>query len=404
LLDNLQGLTNVDDPTADSVASWQSALKAITLAPDELSITGSEVALHIADKILSSAAELSLTYDSLKDILSAVDAATLAAMTGSSAEHTAGIRRRLTSLTDTISLLDNFASYMAGDMVEGQNSEDFVSSVFRMSTQVLAQGGTVSIPQTATEAASGLVASSCSINADSEQKVSVVSLKAKLYGDHLNSNVMRIRFIDSSVDGSTPTITVVIQNSAEQEYNEVIGSHYFNTTCARGDYSEHFHTCPGPLGVVPVSHTCNGTAIYMESLCPNVTTVPQCKIMGSAAYKCEVQSHTAQATTCLCTRNSVGTRRALGALDDSGALEVVAVSTMVATEFATTLSTADDFNSLADVKKTLTVILMYALLWAMGLLGVFFCSMRETAKTMKSDAVATELQQKKGYRRLDALS
>jgi hypothetical protein len=60
-------------------------------------------------------------------------------------------------------------------------------------------------------------------------------------------------------------------------------------------------------------------------------------------------------------------------LQDSGALEVLGASTLVVDEFITTMASAGDLDSAAALEKTLIVLLLYGVLWAIGLLGVAVC-------------------------------
>ena len=396
LLTNLNSLANVDEPSADAVASWQSSLSSITTSVDELSGESSDVALSVASKILSTATDLSVSHENLLDVLSSVDSATIAKTKNNSS--TTG-RRRLTELTETISLLDSFTSIAANSMVSGQDGITTIHNMFRTATAIL-QGGSLSVPLTDAEAAAGASASSCALQGgSSEQKVSIVSLKAKIYDDpSLTSNAVRVRLVDNNLDADVPMVTLVIQNSVQQSYVNVPSVKTVNATCEKGDYTVHEHICPGgPAGDLPVYLYCNGTAGLLSMNCPSVAQFPECKLLQDGLFGCEVVASTSTSVTCECSvsPDENGKRRKLSALDDSGALEVAAVSTMVVTEFGATMSTADEFNSLADVEKTLTVLLMYGILWAAGLMGICICSVRHTHERINADATAAKLEKRK---------
>lgn len=53
---------------------------------------------------------------------------------------------------------------------------------------------------------------------------------------------------------------------------------------------------------------------------------------------------------------------------------------MVVEDFESTVSQAESFNSVSDLRKSLTVILMYTILWSTGLLAVMLCSARQNRK------------------------
>ncbi|CAE7472509.1 unnamed protein product [Symbiodinium microadriaticum] len=285
-------------------------------------------------------------------------------------------------------------------MVSGQEGVSTINKMFRTATAIL-QGGSVSVPQTEAEAASGAPTSSCAISgSNEEQKVSVVSIKSRMYGNAgLTSNALRIRLVDNNLDADVPTVTVTIQNSAAQTYEDLPnGTMWVNATCDDDDFTVHEKMCPGgAVGDIPVYIRCNGTAGFLSGPCPSVKRFPECKLLQDGLFGCSVVSSTVTSITCECSvsPDQNGKRRKLDALGDSGALEVAAVSTMVVTEFGATLATADEFNSLADVKKTLTVILMYGILWASGLIGIFVCSMRQTHTQTKTDVSAAKLARKK---------
>ena len=401
LLNNLLLISEMDDPTEDSVVSWQSALLALTSTSDELSLDGSEVALGIAARVLNSGSSIGISYETLRDILLAIDSAATAS-SSSTGQHR--VRRRLAELTTTIDLLDSYASVTASSMVQGQAAESSIGSSFRMTTEVVSAGAVVSVPRSYTETWLGTEPSSCTLDSISSGKVSVMSIMAKLYAADLGltSNAMRIRVVDSEDDSTVPTITVKLQNTVAQSYDTIPGTTSVSTICKIGGDLLHHHHCPGPLGGFTLTHECNGTDWYiLQSPCPNATVAPSCKLLGNIdIFNCSVVVYTHTSTTCRCEVKPDGsgrrrTLRSLGALDDSGALEMAVVSELVVHDFATTIATADDFNSLSDVKKTLTVLLMYVFLWAGGLLGVLVCTMRQTQKTLNADIIAADLQHKK---------
>ncbi len=69
---------------------------------------------------------------------------------------------------------------------------------------------------------------------------------------------------------------------------------------------------------------------------------------------------------------------------------------MVVTEFATTMGTADDLNSAADLRKVLTIILLYGVMWAVGLSLLFVMMLKsQSSKTASQTKSQTSLEAKK---------
>ena len=88
-------------------------------------------------------------------------------------------------------------------------------------------------------------------------------------------------------------------------------------------------------------------------------------------------------------------RRLTDELENTGALEVASLSVLIADEFVDTIVSTEDFNSLDDVKAVLTVILMYGIMWAGGLIGILLCGLRQRLKANKVKSDESELERKK---------
>jgi len=377
LLESLQSVCDTDEPSADSITTWQSSLNGITQLSDELSPDAADIALNIADSILSSVLEYDVSSDVLLGVLKSVDSAVVASM--SSPKES--VRRRLSTLVDTIDLLDTFGNRVAAGMVEGQRAIASINKMFRITTGVVSNAEYISIPQTSTELSSGIEPTTLytSGQPDSTVRVSAMSIKARLYNNSAdyNSNALRLQFINNMLD-SNATVTFTIQNNVETTYESLYSSTVVNTTCLLGETGVYEHTCPGGhAGDILVTHTCNGSAVLIETKCPTVTVLPACRVLSGESFNCYVRSYSITSTTCSCSRiNDGGERRSLS-IQHTGALEVVAVSELVTEDFVTTVSTSSELDSVEDLEKAVIVILLYGVMWTGGLLGIMMCSFRQ---------------------------
>lgn len=87
----------------------------------------------------------------------------------------------------------------------------------------------------------------------------------------------------------------------------------------------------------------------------------------------------------------VSPKRHLSDFVEESALQVVSTTEYVGSGFAETLSTAGSFDSTADLQRTLAVILMYSILWSIGLFGLGVCALRN----QRQIAAAVDVKKKK---------
>jgi hypothetical protein len=387
LLDGVQWLVASDETTEDTIVSWQSTLAAITTSRDELCGDCADRIFALVATILDTSTQTDVFYTSLGDSLTLIDDAVSSALTS-------GYTHNITAFYQ---LLDAFSIITAGDLVAGQNAYNTITDTFQMAQQTLstADNKVTQTPLSASDISLGKASSICNVSSTNATSLNVVitTINARMYNgsDMFVSNVIRIRTIDedSTREGAL-TYVVVIQHAVKQNYytsQEVV---YINTTCHEGDLFLFNHTCPGgPAGDLVWTGRCNGTDALVVTQCPNVTSAPTCHTIGSESYHCEVLSATPMATTCECVELVGGSKRRLSSvLQESGALEVVSVTTVVATEFVSTLSTAEDFNSLGDLRKTITVVLMYGIMWTVGVFGVMACSLRQVHAKINSQGMS----------------
>ena len=193
-------------------------------------------------------------------------------------------------------------------------------------------------------------------------------------------------------------------------YNSSTSALAIATECrGKRNAANHTYTCPFSGEVI--RHDCADRYGTLTSYCP--VPVPTCSRIDSASKQigtvqsCRVVAYSAASTTCACnvTVSSSGNESSAAAtdpqalapgiavsaaglvgrrlrdtasefqnvLDESGVTNMVVGSEYVVNQFLETFESAEEFDSLADLRRVLVVILMFSVVWATGLL--FACGL-----------------------------
>mmetsp|Transcript_29297 Transcript_29297/g.49447 ORF Transcript_29297/g.49447 Transcript_29297/m.49447 type:complete len:2221 (+) Transcript_29297:134-6796(+) len=408
LLSTMKSVAEGDDTSEDAVEGWLMSLNAMATSTQEMSDTASTVALDLAEYILLNAESVNVPYTVVMDLLKAVDVANRAG-TGSGA-NSVSVR--------TNAILDSFNKYVAANVLEGQAAVTSIQASFRSLTQILSGDGSSigsSLPLSDAETIDGIVASSVSVasTAGSVVSVSVSSMKSHKYdssslrttssGGSLVGNPVRANIAATS----TQQVIFTLQNSAVQSYYTTPGVHH-KTVCLEGDMTHTPYTCDnGDSGTSILWHNCTGEKMILEGPCPTVSFAPTCELLNEdAVYECIVKSYTATETVCQCDRtDDVGNRRRVlrmnrnlksEELEESGAIELVGVSQLIAEDFTATLITTGDL-SLGDFADAIIIFILYGALWGGGMLGLSLCTLRRRNMSKISGLVRHELIKKKEH-------
>ena len=380
LLIGLETITATDDASSDSLMSWQSSLGALTSSVDTLTSASCDIAVNVAAAILKNAASAALSPDSLTPLLSSVDNVARA-ISATTVSDSVGRRKLQAASKSVTQLLDYYGSYVAKSMVPGQIPADSIHDMFRVIASIVPSNGGLSVPQTDFEDIQGASPSKVSLNFSDPVSMALSSTKGKFFADpEATSDSLRVNTgnsLASIFNSRTSSITFTFQNNEPQTYFVFNPNQTVFTVCTIGDNRTYTHVCNGgPAGNIAVEHMCpgnNATILFTE--CPKVRLAPTCKILSGSNFECNVTSYTSEHTVCKCSQSS----RRLDVetvLQDSGAIEVLGASALVADEFVTTMSTAGDLNSPEALEKTLIVLLLYGILWSIGLVGVGVCFWR----------------------------
>ena len=450
---NLVDLTLLDEPSQDSIESWESSLSSLSEDEDELSADSALMLASVASTILEYASSLDLDSSVLSNVLSSLDASSsvmlssspssssqslnlpnnprhLRELSRSSVPHAHSLSESQSTsspyLSTFLNSLDLYGSAMSSTFVSGQDPISSLRSSFRLTIAELSEDNlVVSLPLSSYEEMSNDVSASVAVESSvsslSGMKISAFSVDSRLYKSDDGSSVVYssnpLRVMYSNRHSPPESVLITLRSSREESYETVepSGSLTVNTTCETGDYATYVLPCPNGVNI---SHQCGGVSLRLTTRCPIMQRVPSCEILSDSAsvvsgvtsMHCAVESYTSTHIHCRChltssspTQSPSPSRtssspRVLStedsAVEGSGVLEVSSVTVLVGKQFFETIETAGDLNSASDLKQTLIVIMMYGILWSVGLLGILSCSCFQRVRISKSGATVA-LSEKK---------
>ena len=80
-------------------------------------------------------------------------------------------------------------------------------------------------------------------------------------------------------------------------------------------------------------------------------------------------------------------------------MDLESISTYIGSEFVDTFEAADDLDSAEDFERVLIVIVMFAVLWLVGIAVIMGCTVRRKLMVPKNEKKLTELERQKKARR-----
>jgi hypothetical protein len=382
ILDKLQESVALDDLSIDSSISLISMLRAASQDSFTLTQTSSDVTVSVGLTLAAVAADLGMTRDDMFGLLEALQSVLLAYTPSST-------RRRLASslgggtLAGIVQVLETHGASVASQwLAVGNSRSDSILDQFTTSAEVFSdsQQAVAGTPG-GSGSGSGSAFKEHSMSFLGEAKdMSVLStvMLAKAYpiAAQLFSNPLRLTV---KAANSSSVVRFVIQHNHEKIFEQFPSDVTFRTTCFEHSIKTAHFTCPDDF---EITHQCNGTASVLLSRCRGRRMVSVCRAVSllsteSAAADCAVESHTSTHTTCVCNVQSDGRRRLgdSGETEDTGYLEIAAMSEEAAGQFLGTVYEAENFNE-GDIKGVVTIIILFAAMWMMGLLGSYYFSLR----------------------------
>jgi len=382
---------NGEDPSLDTVVTWISLLTSLTQSPAELGPDSLSVIGKIASNILKIAASIKMPYEQATKLLDAVN--TLASLTtttfttpvgnGTVAVH----RRRLldsASFEVVKSMMSEFSALTASSMVAGQMPVNNLQSEFRMTSVVsnLVPGAahSVSAPVSPAEQLSGIPVASLAMTpaASGVASMTLSVTKSKFHSSgnsskSLISNAVALNMNCATSGLRNQVVNFTIPNNEAQTYgiDATVNATVYVTSCLKDQVRSFFYTCPDVA--TPLRVDCTGRKGFLTSTCPQKSKVPACHVLtGTAAgINCTAlrEESTSAYTVCsciLCPSHKIdanGHRRELSQSSSSGSVELAALTTHVAGQFSTIMSSAASFNNADAILSTIVVIYTFLVVW-----------------------------------------
>ena len=400
LLQSFNNLT-YQNLSNDAIVSRAVTLSSLTQIASELSLSAISAAVTATSNLLHSAVQAGVSYEDIATVLTAADSIASAIQ---NSNHSSS------QLLNTISL---FGSITVSQLV-GEQTIDNILSNYRMSTSSPPKSGTsLTVPLTPFEELQSAVSSAIffqqNISSSSSVKLSLVEASAKLLDDDLPylsnplvvliSNIKGLNASNGTAGGHD--LLVALKN-----FEPVVESapQNFTTVCTKAKDTSHKiinFTCP-ESGYV-LFHNCSNKVGVLTSYCP--VRRPSCQtvsvIQTSSHSVCRTVNYTSTLTWCHCTIHPSHTRRNLGSvsadsvLEDSGALQLVAMTELVTNDFKNTFSAASELTNPQNIEKALIVILMFSILWSVGLSLLFLCNWRRQAMKKKNEKDLKQLERQR---------
>eukprot|EP01034_Spumella_vulgaris_P031902 gene31902-39415_t len=399
LIQSLVNVTNLDDVNEDSIISWANSLTSLAISGDELSASDAVVVHRIANLTIHHALAMgSKNYVELLGLLTSLDSAASAEESDRRRRLSAGetdVSSSLASMIDTVGL---FADLVSNAMGLGQDPTNQINTRFRLNSQIntAVSNAMIDVPGALTdlEFYNNVGPSYVQIQPSSTGQTvstSMISVDASSFTGAdtvLHSNPLQIRL--STVEGLQTILFTMVNIVPNPQFAASFDLERFDYTCPAMSTEVLSYTCPSSGTVVSVQ--CTGIFGTGSTGCPRPG--PQCSLFDSATQShsvsgCSLVGYTEEYTTCSCdvSKGSEMHRRLTtvsNVLGATGVTNMVTTSTYIATQFAGTFEASKDFTSPQDAQKVLIVILMFACLWAIGLLslvGLCFKRQKRITKT-----------------------
>eukprot|EP01038_Epipyxis_sp_PR26KG_P009221 gene9221-12434_t len=398
LIDNLHNITKYDDLNEDSVVMWSSLLSIVSLVPYEVKINDLDVIITIANNILQAWTEVStVSYEKVVSLLQAIDS--IASIAAQSIEISAEHREAI--LSKRILLLNTFSSNVLNQMVPSQDKfSDFYAS-FRTSSQYsyITDFQSLTVPISQTESVLNVPVSSVSLNISNDVslpgsvlKTSLISTTVSSFGSNISSTLIA-NPLQFSFSSSTPLSgNVVFELKNNFDVNYVDNKFNFTTVCNGTDFSVFTYHCPE--SGFSIIHNCSFHRGSFTSFCP--INPPSCALLNTSSSNmftinnitCTVLKYDSQSTTCSCPLVESNKRRNL--LDNtiteiqSEIMSVAIISEFIGNDAKNTFSAAPGLFTVDGAKQVITILIMFASFWSVGLSLIFACSWRRQLMMKKN--------------------
>jgi hypothetical protein len=397
LILSLHNLTREEDINTESVASWSANLYALSIRPHEVSQSDATIIADIANTTLRNA--MSLGVESYADMLGVLQATDLVASLqrynyNPNDYRDADFNTSRSYVSNTaarfIPVVSTFGDMVSSIMVLGENETTLVYENFRMAVALAAGRRIEEIHHVPVEEQQdAAVASSVALQTVPDAVTPTVAIKVlstypRSYtpdtADYLSSPVrLQVTALNqqhSKAEEYLSTIVFRLHHNAPQAQFTYDQGRNFSSVCGVVNASQTFtYRCAGSEHVI--RHNCSqGTGVHV-SYCPRPAAACSMLTLETAELStldtCSVENATATYTTCRCVVRSSGVRKRRlvtttegRILDNTGATNMLATTTYIASDFAGTFTAAGDVGD-ASFASVLVVVVMLGAVWAVGL-------------------------------------
>lgn len=369
---------DLDDFSIDSSIGLISMLKAA--AQDSFTLTegSSDLTVAIGETLISVADGLGIPINDMYGILESLQSVLLTYRPSSTRRNLRGLNSN--TLKNIIDILEKHGSTVANKwLAAGSGRNDAILDVFTTSAEVFSADAAASTA-TPDTGIGGFRSHSVSFLSDAkEMKVLTTVMQSNLYpmARELHSNPLKLTVMAAN---ASSTVRFIIQHNQDIFFDSRPSNISFRTYCLEYSQKEEVFTCPDGFKIF---HKCNGTSSILSSKCKGLKTISVCRSVNIFGFdprvNCTYVSNTASSTTCVCDvlpGSDNGRRLESGSSQDTGYLEIAAMSEQAIADFEGTLYESRNFDSPEDLEDVITIIIMFGAMWTVGLLGSYYFSLR----------------------------
>ena len=345
-----------EDAARDTVVSWIESIAAICADSAGIADHTKVLMAELTAGFLVKARDLGLSYEMIASV-------------GAILDLVMDVETNVLSTDQSMELLQAYTSFIANDIVPGQNSVELVNELFRSSVHAIdgQSAVTLATPKSALENLVGNTQRQQvelpKIGTGLALKVTLVETISKLdRGNGLFVGVpLGIRFSDSpckSLESEPCKMTVILPILPDHQ-QDIISKEWegrnHTLQCADDDVYTKIFSCPGGHSL---TLACNGAAGVVTQRCPRSVYETYCSSIGDEdASTCELMARAPEYVMCECSvLASNRTRRrhlqeeseedsATGGDQSEVSIDIVAAGRNTLKEFASTWRSAADLNS-----------------------------------------------------------
>jgi hypothetical protein len=438
LLGAISEMMKMENVDRSSVLSWLILLSSLTTEYSGLSEESKELMSVLCEAVLLKSLELGLSFEDISGIERVIDVSLSMEPNTKSKRNVNGVENSHT----LSSLLELYSGLLVGDMLEGQNSYQVITSLFRtssfsLSSSSVSTGNSSAIklasPQSPLESFAGNSSRAQTMILPSSVRYplrmslvetlpsTVISPQAQRNASELSNPFGGVfyGFPCESETSSTDTEAVCefqlelvhrspVSDDQVRSLDQNHTSEFFEASCDSGVVEDHQFQCSS--GDELIIHCDGSRKAVGRRYCPTYSPSSTCKSMGNgnrnssldmSPVTCELVSFDSFSTVCRCNISSSPFSHPLGmetaggsseAISDSGSVQfsVQSVGRSVAKEFVSTWKSAGSLSA-SSVQESAEV------LATVGSIGIIFLLLMGLTgywdvKDRKNEAVSSSLE------------